>query len=44
MNAALPEFMNEKISYLDTLFSVIELWFYLPLALLTELVIILNLI
>lgn len=44
MNAALPEFMNEKTSYLDTLFSVTELWFYLPLALLTGLVIILSLI
>lgn len=44
MNAALPEFMNKKTSYLDTLFSVTELWFYLPLALLTGLVIILSLI
>ena len=44
MNATLPEFMNKKTSYLDTLFSVTELWFYLPLALLTGLVIILSLI
>ena len=44
MNATLPEFMNKKTSYLDTLFSVTELWFYLPLALLTGLVIIHSLI
>lgn len=42
MNATLPEFMNKKTSYLDTLFSVTELWFYLPLAFLTGLVIILS--
>lgn len=41
MNASLPEF-KKKTSYLDTLFSVTELWFYLPLALLTALVIILS--
>lgn len=43
MNAALPEFKTEKTSYLNTLFSVTEFWFYLPLALLTALVIILSL-
>lgn len=43
MNAALPEFKTEKTSYLNTLLSVTELWFYLPLALLTALVIILSL-
>ena len=44
MNAALPEFMTEKTTYLNTLFSVTELWFYLPLALLTAIVIILSLL
>lgn len=43
MNAVLPEFKTEKTSYLNTLLSVTELWFYLPLALLTALVIILSL-
>ena len=35
MNAALSEFMTTKTSYPSTLISITELWFYLPLALLT---------
>ena len=42
MNATLPEFQNQKTSYLNTLFSVTELGFYLPLGLLTGLVITLG--
>lgn len=43
MNAALPEFMTNKISYPYALLSLTELGFYLPLALLTALVTILSL-
>lgn len=35
MNAALSKFMTDKTTYSNTLLSVTELWFYLPLALLT---------
>ena len=35
MNAALPEFLTTKTSYPSTLISITEIWFYLPLALLT---------
>ena len=35
MNEALSEFMTDKTTYSNTLLSVTELWFYLPLALLT---------
>ena len=35
MNANLPEFICVKTTYGDVLFSKTELWFYLPLAVLT---------
>ena len=43
MNANLPEFICTQTSYGDVLFSKTELWFYLPLAELTLIVIILGL-
>ena len=43
MNAALPEFATNKISYPNTLLSLTELGFYLPLALLTAVVTMLSL-
>ena len=42
MNATLPEFQNQKTFYLNALFSITELGFYLPLAFLTGLVITLG--
>ena len=44
MNANLPEFKCKQTSYNDSLFSTTEKWFYLPLALLTLIVIILGLV
>ena len=44
MNANLPEFKCKQTTYVDSLFSTTEKWFYLPLALLTLIVIILGLI
>lgn len=42
MNTALPEFQTQKTFYLNALFSITELGFYLPLAFLTGLVITLG--
>ena len=42
MNAMLPEFMTAKTSYLNTLMSITELWFYLPLAMLAAAVTLLS--
>ena len=42
MNANLPEFNCAKTAYGDVLFSKTELWFYLPLAVLTLIVIVLG--
>ena len=44
MNANLPEFMCKQTTYSDVLFSTTEKWFYLPLAALTLIVIVLGLI
>ena len=44
MNANLTEFSCKKTTYGDVLFSKTELWFYLPLAVLTLIVIVLGLI
>ena len=44
MKANLPEFNCVKTTYGDVLFSKTELWFYLPLAVLTLIVIILGII
>jgi hypothetical protein len=43
MNTNLPEFKCKQTTYADSLFSTTEIWFYLPLALLTLAVIILGL-
>lgn len=44
MNAALSRFKADKLSYINTLLSITELWFYLPLALLTSAVTLLSLL
>jgi len=44
MNATLPEYMTDKTTYGNTLLSVTELCFYLPLALLTAAVTVLALL
>ena len=43
MNTNLPEFKCKQTTYVDSLFSTTEVWFYPPLALLTLAVIVLGL-
>lgn len=42
MNTTLSELKSEKTAYCNCLFSPIELWFYLPLAVLSTVIIIIT--
>lgn len=42
MNTTLPELESERTAYSNCLFSATELWFYLPLALLSTLIIVIT--
>ena len=44
MNTNLDEFKGDQTNYWHVLFSITELWFYVPLAVLTLIVILLGLI
>ena len=40
MNTSLSDIQDEKVTYLNCVFSVTELWFYFPLALLSAVILI----
>ena len=42
MNTSLSDIQDEKVTYLNCVFSVTELWFYFPLALLSAVIIIVT--
>ena len=42
MNASVNDVQDEKLTYLNCVFSVTELWFYFPLALLSAVIIIVT--